>query len=415
MSTKPLPNSILQWKGKAPIIGGIALLVSIATALMSPQGMQGIFQALLFGWVLAFGLSMGSQALLYIHHMTAGAWSFPLQRMFEASARTIFPLMVPFGIYWVTVLLGINQNYDAWINPSDNAMHDIIVSKDWWLNKPFWLIRTALYMVLLWGMSSKMSKWSKQLDETGDALITLKFRRFSPVFLLAYSIIITLYPLDMVMSLEPAWFSTIYGPLFGISQFLTILVMFILILSLLAEDETMGKVVTNETYHMMSSFTYAFVVMWGYMSFSQYLIIWSGNLPEEIQYYLVRNSSFYIGITVIMIVGHFFAPFFALLQKHLIKTKLNRLKKVCCFILFMRMFDVFYMINPAFQEVDGFVVTSGTPWLELIAYIGMGVALMSYWFFFFVKELGTMNLMPKNDPRMYAALSHVDEEMFENV
>ena len=90
MSTKPLPNSILQWKGKAPIVGGVALLVSIATALMSEQdGIQGIFQALLFGWILAFGLSMGSQALLYIHHMTAGAWSFPLQRMFEASARTM--------------------------------------------------------------------------------------------------------------------------------------------------------------------------------------------------------------------------------------------------------------------------------------------------------------------------------------
>lgn len=424
MSTKPLPNSILQWKAKAPVVGIVALVTSIAFMLVSEQRVQGIYQALLFGWVLAFGMAMGSQALLYIHHMTAGAWSFPLQRMFEASARTLKPLMIPFAIYWLGVAFGFNHNYDVWITPDkSNVLHDIIVSKGWWLDKEFWLVRTALYMVILLFMATKMSKWSSELEESGDALITLKFRKWAPVFLLVYSVIITLYPLDMVMSLEPTWFSTIYGPLFGISQFLTILVMFIILLSKLAEEKPMSAVVTNETYHMMSSFCYAFVVMWAYMSFSQFLIIWSGNLPEEIEYYLTRNTHFYVFISVIMIVGHFFAPFFALLQKHLIKTKLNRLKKVCYFILVMRLFDLFYMINPAFQEHKAYNLDEGGfisglmagPWLELFGYFAMGIAMLSYWLFFFVKELGTIGLMPKNDPRMYDALSHVDEELFENV
>ncbi len=412
MSTKPLPNTMLQLKGKALIVGGAALVLSIVFAMMSDRHEQGIFQAFLFAWVLAFGVSMGSQALLYIHHMTAGAWSFPIQRMLEASARTMKYLAIPFVVYLVTVALGINHNYDAWIHPES----PIVESKGWWLSLNFWLLRNVLYVGALIAMSSAMTKWSRDLDKTGDALITLKFRRFSPVFLLIYSLIITLYPLDLVMSLEPEWFSTIYGPLFGISQFLTILCLFIILLSKLAVEKPMSAVVTNESYHMMSSFTYAFVVLWAYMSFSQFLIIWSGNLPEEIHYYLTRNTNFYIAITIILVVGHFFAPFFGLLQKHLIKKRINRLKKMCYFILIMRLFDVFYMINPAFQPHKAFADTvgAGAPWLEMVAYFAMAIALMSYWLYFFVKELGTMNLMPKNDPRMYEALSHVDEELFEN-
>lgn len=414
MSTKPLPNSILRLKDKAPMVGGAALLVSVVLVFMpGQQGVQGIFQAFLFAWVLAFGVAMGSQALLYIHHMTAGAWSFPIQRMLEASARTINYLWIPFAVYLVTVATGINDNYDAWIHPEI----PIVASKGWWLSINFWLFRNVMFIVALMVMSRIMTKWSRELNETGDALITLKFRRFAPVFMLVYCLIITLYPLDLVMSLEPEWFSTIYGPLFGISQFLTVLAIFIILLHKLAEEKPMSVVATNDSYHMMSSFTYVFVVLWAYMSFSQYLIIWSGNLPEEIHYYLTRNTNFYIGITIILVVGHFCAPFFGLMQKHLIKNKIHRLKKMCYFILLMRLFDLFYMINPAFQSYKGYggEVDPGGPWLELVAYFAMAVALMAYWLFFFVKELGTMNLMPNNDPRMYAALSHVDEELFENV
>ena len=309
----------------------------------------------------------------------------------------------------MTVALGINDNYDAWIHPES----PIVESKGWWLDLNFWLARNVFYIVALLVMSHTMSKWSRQLNETGDALITLKFRRFAPVFLLAYCIIITLYPLDLVMSLEPEWFSTMYGPLFGISQVLTVFALFIILLNKLAEEKPMSIVVTNENYHMMSSFTYVFVVMWAYMSFSQFLIIWSGNLPEEIHYYLTRNTNFYIGISLLLIVGHFFAPFFGLLQKHLIKKRIHRLKRMCYFILVMRLFDVFYMVNPAFHHKEFSEQVAG-PWIEMIAYFAMAVALLSYWLFFFVKELGTMNLMPNNDPRMYKALSHVDEELFEN-
>jgi hypothetical protein len=406
---------MLQLKSRALIVAGaglgLALILSLVNIFANEEvGFQLFFQAFLYAWILAFGLAMGSQALLFIHHMTAGAWSFPIQRMLEASARTIRYLAPVFVVYIILVALGFNENYNVWIDSTD----PIVTAKGWWLNKTFFCVRSLIYLGILVVMSEAFSKWSRELDKTGDALILKKFRKVSPVALLMYSLLITFAPLDWVMSLEPLWFSTIYGPLFAISQALTIFAVFILILDKLAQSKPMSTVVTVDSYHALSTFMLVFTILWGYMSFSQFLIIWSGNLPEEIHYYLVRNTPFYIGISIILIVGHFFIPFFGLLQKHKLKNKINRVRIMCYFMIAMRMVDVFYFINPAFQPSKGFTEVVPAPWLEVFAYLAMAIGLLAVWLYCFIRELGTMDLMPKNDPRLYAAISHVDEELFEN-
>ena len=409
MSNKSLPTNMLQLKGKA-LIGAVAgIAISCGLAVIAGNE-QLIFQAFLYAWVLAFGLAMGSQALLFIHHMTAGAWSFPIQRMLEASARTLKYLAVPFVVYVVLVMLGINENYNVWIE-SESV---VVNSKTWYLSLNFWAIRSFVYLAILIGMSHVFSKWSRELEATGDALIIKKFRFWAPPALLMYCVIITFAPLDWVMSLEPEWFSDIYGPLFAIGQALTILAVFILLLEKLAQSKPMSAVVTVESYHMLSTFMFVFTVLWGYMSFSQFLIIWAGNLPEEIHYYLARNTNFYVGLTAVLMVGHFFVPFFGLMQKHRLKNKINRVKFMCYFMIAMRMADAFFVVNPSFQPHKGFLESVPGPWLELFAYVAMAIGLMSVWLYFFIKELATSNLMPKNDPRLYAAMSHVEEELFEN-
>lgn len=278
MSTNTIPNSLLRLRGTSFIVAGAGVGISIILSLVGGNP-QLIFQAFLYAWILSFGLAMGSQALLYIHHMTAGSWSFPLQRMFEASARTIFWLGGIFLVFYVgTVAVGWNHNYDVWIHPHEGPLKDVIEHKRWWLNLPGWSARSFIYIAVAILMSRMFSSWSKQLDDTGDALITLKFRKAAPVCLLVYVFIMTFAPLDWVMSLEPAWFSTIYGPLFAISQVLTIFAVFILILERLAREKPMAAIVQVENYHMMSTFMFVFTVMWGYMSFSQFLIIWSGKI-----------------------------------------------------------------------------------------------------------------------------------------
>jgi len=409
VSTNSLPNNMLQLKGKALFVGVGGLVLSCILAIIKGD-MQLIFQAFLYAWVLAFGLSMGAQALLFIHHMTAGAWTFSIQRMLEASTRTLRYLMIPFFIYVILVWLGYNKNYDVWIF-SESA---VVAKKAWWLNTNFWVFRSFVYIAVLLGMSEIFSKWSRDLEKTGDALIIKKFRRAAPPALLVYCVIITFAPLDWVMSLEPEWFSTIYGPLFAMSQALTLLAVFILLLERLAREKPMSSVITVESYHMLSTFMFVFTVLWGYMSFSQFLIIWAGNLPEEIHYYLARNTNFYIGLTVVLMVGHFFIPFFGLMQKHRLKNKISRVRKMCYFMLAMRMADIFYFVNPSFHSHKGFSADPGVPWLEIAAYVAMAIGLLSYWLYFFIRELGTMNLMPRNDPRLYEAMSHIDEELFEN-
>jgi hypothetical protein len=353
---------------------------------------------------------MGAQALLFIHHMTAGAWSFPIQRMLEASTRTIYVLGSIFLVYVVLAATGFNHNYNVWME-SDNPL---ITAKDWYLNTPQWTMRSFAYILIAMFMANRFSAWSKQLDDTGDALIIVKFRRRAPVALLVYCVIMTFAPLDWVMSIEPLWFSTIYGPLFAISQALTLLTIFVLILERLAQEKPMAAIVQVESYHMLSTFMFVFTVMWGYMSFSQFLIIWSGNLPEEIPYYLTRNTRFYLGLTIILIVGHFSIPFMGLMQKHRMKNKIGRLKLMCYFMFAMRLCDLFYTINPAFHPKEIAADVPG-PWLEVFAYGSMALGFVAFWLFLFIGQLNKMNLMPKNDPRMYAALPHVNEEMFENV
>jgi len=409
VSTNSLPNNMLQLKGRALIAAGVGFAASCILVAISGNT-QLIFQAFLYAWVLAFGLAMGAQALLFIHHMTAGAWTFPIQRMLEASARTIRYLSIPFFIYCALVALGINKNYDVWIHSEST----VVATKAWFLNKNFWLLRSFVYFVILLGMSEIFSKWSRELEKTGDALIIKKFRFWAPPALLMYCVLITFAPLDWVMSLEPEWFSTIYGPLFAISQALTLLAVFVVLLEKLAQSKPMSSVVTVESYHMLTTFMFVFTVLWGYMSFSQYLIIWAGNLPEEIHYYLARNTNFYIGLTAILMIGHFFIPFFGLMQKHRLKNKISRVRKMCYFMIAMRMCDIFYFINPSFHHDKGFSEDPGGPWLEVGAYVAMAVALFSYWLYFFIRELGTTNLMPRNDPRLYEAMRHIDEELFEN-
>jgi hypothetical protein len=112
--------------------------------------------------------------------------------------------------------------------------------------------------------------------------------------------------------------------------------------------------------------------------------------------------------------GHFFIPFFGLMQKHRLKNKISRVRKMCYFMIAMRFADIFYFVNPSFQPHKGFSENVAGPWLEVAAYVTMGLGLVGYWLFFFIRELGTMDLMPKNDPRLYEAIDHIDEELFEN-
>jgi hypothetical protein len=405
-----LPRGLAAWRGISLGAMGVGGIIAVAASAFSGTNFQLFFQAFLYAWILVIGLSFGSMALMFIHHMTAGQWSFPLQRIFEAAGRTIKWMAIPFAVFVICVWLDLNKMYNVWTDTEN----PIVQTKSWWLNLPFWTLRNVIYFVAMIGLAETFSKWSKELESSADALVTLKFRRLAPVGLLIYVAILTFAPLDWVMSLEPQWFSTMYAPLFAISQGLTVFILSVLILEKMAQEKPMSNVVTTENYHLLGTFMCAFVVLWTYMSFSQFMIIWSGNLPEEIHYYLSRSTGFYQIIIALLVIGHFFLPFLILLQRK-VKYNINVLRKVCYAMLFMRLIDLFYIINPAFHQLEVWGEPQPIPGWDIVAYLAMVAGLGGFWMYFFLGELTKMPFMPKNDPRLYKAISHIDQEALEHV
>ncbi len=403
MSAKvTLPNGLSRIRTLGPIVGVAGLAGGAVLALLF-GGMHYFFEAFFYAFWILLGLSLGSLAFTMIHHMTAGAWSFVSQRIFEALMRTLPVLIVGFVVVIMTgPLFGLNNLYDSWVL-EENRSH-IVGQKGLFLNPGFWSLRSLAYFGI-WGLIVvAFTRWSRRLDETGDALITLKFRIWAPVCLIAYCLTMTLAGTDWAMSLEPEWFSTMYGPLTWISQGLTVLAFTILILSSLAGQQPLSRYITVEHYHTLATLMCGFVVLWAYMSFSQFLIIWAGNLPEEIPYYLHRRTGYYQVIVFLLMAGHFFLPLVVLLQRK-IKYSVSKLRMVCYWMLGMRLVDVFFVINPAFHGGD-----PGFPFKDLIVHAFVLVGFGGIYMWYFLGELTKMPLLPLNDPRLYRALGHGEGE-----
>lgn len=379
----------------APAIGLGGLLIGLILSLIF-GGIDMFFGATLYAFWLILGLTLGSTALLMIHHMTHGAWSFVCQRIFEAFMRAWPVPLIMFAIIWLGTILGWHGMYDRWIEPISH----VVESKTLYLNLPFWSLRALIYFVIWIGIIVMFNKWSRDLERTSDAMITLNFRRVAPPALIIYCLTMTFAAVDWGQSLEPEWFSTMYAPLTWISQGLTVFAVTILILAELKDEKPLSRYLTVEHFHSIGTLMLAFIVIWAYMSFSQFLIIWSGNLPEEIHYYLDRiGSPFYNLVIAILMAGHFFLPFMYLLQRRL-KFNVATLCTACWWILAMRLVDVFFWINPAFHHGD-----TSIPWRDMIAYAFVLVGYAGFFFWYFLGELTKMPILPAKDPRMHEALN----------
>ena len=395
------PDSLLRVRSLALPAGVVVLVGGGALALLF-GGTDLFFQAYLYAFILCLAIPLGSLALLCVHHMTAGSWSFIIQRPLEAATRTIKYMAVLFLPVLLGPLFGLNNLYQGWVEPSGSHA---VEAKAAYLNPEFWTGRAIFYFAVWVLLASLFSRWSKQLDDTDNPLITLKLRRLAPPALIIYCLTITFAVTDWVMSLEPEWFSTIYGPLFWMSQVLTTFAFMILILSALSDTKPISRYLTVDHYYQLGTFMLAFMVLWAYMSFSQYLIIWSGNLSEEIGYYIISRMDGGMSlIAVSLMLGHFLLPLLYLLQRRF-KFNISRLTFAAYWMLSWRLVDVFYMINPAFHHEDpGFYLS------EALVYVLVTLGLGGIWVWLFLGQLKRRPLLALNDPRLANALSHGGEE-----
>lgn len=382
--TPPASLDVLRQRSLMVGLAGIAALAAGAF-LDADQFFQSYLLAFLF-WLAA---AMGGLALTMLQHMTGGNWGVVLRRVFEASARTL-PWM---ALLFVPVAFGLSRLY-PWTNDDLVAADHILSKKQLYLNEPFFLARAAFYFAVWVGLAFFLTTWSAQQDRTGDASLKKKMRALSAIGIVLYAFTMTFAAFDWGMSLDPHWFSTMYGFLFIIGQLLMGLAIAIVVARKLSAEAPMASVFNVGHWHDFGKLLFAFAMVWTYLSFSQFLIIWSANLPEEIPWYMHRIGHGWQYLAVGLIVVHFVVPFAVLLSR---RTKRNAavLARMALWIIMARFVDVFFLIGPEFHK-EGLAIG----WMDVAALVGLG----GVWISLLAANLKSRPLLPLQDPDLAGAL-----------
>jgi hypothetical protein len=376
------------------LLGAFALLLCALFGLRSPESAQRAFQAYLFSFIYWFSIPLGCMALLMMHHLTGGWWGYPIRRLLEAGTRTCFVMTLLF----IPVLFGINKLYPwaQWAadKPTDPNLHFKVL----YLTRNFFVVRSVIYFAIWLTIVYFLNKWSAEQDATGNTRLASVLEAFSGPGLILWGIAVTYSAIDWVMSIEPLWFSTIYGFLFMIVEALVAMAFVIFVLRLLSDSEPIKNVVTPSQFNDLGNLMLAFVMLWAYLSFSQFLIIWAGNLKDEIPWYMARAFGGWGALAIFLIVMHFAVPFLLLLQRG-VKRRLRVLSVVTAMLVVLTLVDVYWLVVPAFQS------ERKSPQLhpsDFLAVIGIG----GIWVGTYIWQLKKMPLLPLHDPRFEGALQH---------
>ncbi len=398
------PTDLTRWRPIALGIGGIFSMIVLGVALFLPEQREQALRAWLLGFIFWGGIGIGGLGILILQHLTGGAWGIVIRRIAEACSRTL-PII---AVLFVPIAIGVAMHsVYQWTNLIGKD-DDIVNWRQPYLT-PFWfIVRAAMYLALLWTMQYFLNKWSLKQDQSNDFETALKMAedssKFSGPTMVFYVLVVSFAAIDWVMTLDPHWYSTIWGLLFATGWALSCFCFAVALLAALANMAPMNRVLGSRHFQDIGKLMLALVMVWAYFNFSQFLIIWSGNLPEETRWYLARMEGTWGVIGVLLIVFHFAFPFLVLLNRDL-KRNAKWLAATAILILFLRLVDMFYLIGPSPQIGMGGksadFITSFS-WMYLIAPLGVG----GIWLWYFFGELMKRPLVPVNDPYLESAINH---------
>jgi len=392
-----LTAAIDRIRRPALVAGVVALAACAAGAVATPGA---FFRGYLFAYVFFTGLSLGCLAVVMLHHLTGGAWGIPIRRILESGTRTL-PLI---AILFLPIALGMKHLY-SWSRPEEVAKDALLQAKEAYLNVPFFLARAAFYFAVWIAIAYFVNRWSLEQDRAGSPALTRKLQLLSAAGLVAYGLTMTFASIDWVMSLEPHWFSTMYGVLYIAGQALNALAFVTAALVLMSGEKPFSDFVRPAHYHDLGKLLLAFVMFWSYVSFAQYLIIWAGNLPEEIPWYLRRLNGGWGWVGGALVLLHFALPFLLLLPAGANRNS-RILVAVAGLVVLMRFVDVYWLVRPVFTQASASAASARFQihWLDLAASIGIG----GVWLAVFLWQLEERPLLPVNDPEFVEALAHAD-------
>jgi hypothetical protein len=379
----PVPPQLLRLQRGAAVAAAVGILALLLGLVLDPTQ---FFRSYLLAYLFWIGIGVGCLSIAMIHHLSGGAWGVVIRRLLEAGARTL--RFAP--LFFLPLAFGLSRVYE-WAGPA--AAHDeVLKHKSLYLNQPFFLGRAAFYFVV-WGLLAHyLNKWSLQMDRGPDARLSERLEALSGGGLVLMGLTITFSAVDWAMSLDPHWFSTIYGMLFMIGQALSALAMVIVLVSLIGNEPPLLGVVRPSMIHDLGKLLLAFVMVWAYISFSQFLIVWSGNLPEEIPWYIRRLGAGWEWLALILVVFHFALPFLLLLSRDL-KRNARTLGMVAAGVLIVRLVDLFWLVGP---DIKGHGHGLSVHWMDLAAAVALGGA----WLWTFAGNLKDRPLLPLGEPEL---------------
>lgn len=352
------PDDLTPLAQRALVLGAVGLVIAAIAVLFF---LEAFLRAYLVAWLYWLAISLGCFGLLLIHNLTGGEWGLVTRRLLDAGACTL-PLM---AILFVPIALGLPLLY-PWAQ-AEVVEHDpLLQHKQPYLNAPFFLGRAALYFVLWIAVLGLVRRSMRRYQAGSDPDAGRRMRIISGVGLLLYGLGMTFGAIDWGMSLEPHWFSAIYGVLFVVGQGLAGLSFVVVLLVLLPNwyEPLLRPTVSN--LHDLGNLLLGFTMVWTYIAFSQFLIIWFGNLPEEVTWYLHRAVGGWPWVAAALVVFHFFVPFLLLLSRT-VKRSANTIWRVALGLLVMRWVEILWLIQPSFEYAGPFV-----PWLDLAATAAIG-------------------------------------------
>jgi hypothetical protein len=387
-----VPAAIDKIRSRSMVVGvgaGVLALIGLVTAP------DQFYRAYLLGFMLYLGLSLGSLGLLIIIHLTNGRWGLVIRRILEAATKN-FGLM---AFLFIPFYFGIPHLY-PWFKAADLAgSEDLRWIHAVYLDRPQYMIRALIYFAI-WGMLTYFfTRWSAEQDEPGNRSHKRSSTLAGPGALL-FGFTLTFAAVDWVMSLSYGWTSTIYGLIFLIGQLLSAVCFATVIAVILSRYEPMKSILNIDHLHDYGKWMLTFTMVWAYFSFSQWVIMWAGNLPEEIIWYRMRLHGGWQYFALFLAILNFFVPFVILLSAQIKKEK-GRIVWIAAFLLCTRFYDLYWLIMPNFENKSGFYFH----WLNLVVPVAMG----GFWMALFCRNLQGQPLLPLYAPLTTAVLEPAHE------
>lgn len=387
MQHHEIKEDLGRWQRIAWVVGALGAVATVAGYKLAPEV---FFQSYLMAFIYWFALAGGSLGILLIHHLVAGHWGFVIQRPLEAAARTI-PFM---AVLFIPVILGMHALYE-WTHES--AKHDHILQKKvLYLNEPGFIGRAIAFFVIWSVLAYLLSNWSRKQDAGQDVpRINERMRTLAGPGLVLFILTTTFAAIDWGMSLTPHWFSTMYGPLFMVGQFLSTFSFMALLTSRFESRKPFQHALTHQQFHDLGNLMFAATILWSYMCIGEYIIIWSGNLHEEATWFIARSLGGWKTVSYALTLGQFVIPFLLLLNKPL-KRHGHLLARIALWVLAFRYLGIFWLVCPTFRPEMHF------HWVDAATWLGMG----GIWLGLFFGQLKRMTpLLPEGDPRLQEKLA----------